>query len=39
VNDLRWIDNCVECGAERETTFTHDGKCVGCIAYMIEDLV
>ena len=39
MNDLRMLDNCIECGTDRETTLTFDGKCVGCIAHMIEDCV
>jgi len=38
--DLRFIDNCVECAVERQTTFTHDGLCVGCMSqYMDGDEV
>ena len=31
--------NCKECGLAPETTLTHDDRCVGCIAHMIEDCV
>jgi len=31
--------NCVECGEQPQTTLNFDGRCVGCIAYMIEDCV
>ena len=30
---------CIECGEVPQTTLTYDGKCVGCIAHMIEDSV
>lgn len=30
---------CKECGEPPQTTLTHDGRCVGCIAHEIEDLV
>jgi NMD protein affecting ribosome stability and mRNA decay len=30
---------CKECGEPPQTTLTHDGLCVGCIAYMFEDCV
>lgn len=39
ISDLRYINNCIECHVERETTFTIDGRCVGCIRHEIEDLV
>jgi len=37
--DLRWLGKCVECGEPPQTNLTYDGRCVGCIAYMIEDCV
>ena len=30
---------CKQCGEPPQTTLTHDGLCVGCIAYMFEDCV
>ena len=30
---------CIECGEPPQTTLNYDGKCVGCISYMIEDCV
>ena len=37
--DLRWLVECIECGEPPQTNLNYDGRCVGCIAYMIEDLV
>ena len=31
--------NCVECGDPPQTTLNFDGRCVDCIAFMIEDCV
>ena len=31
--------NCLECGEPPQTTLNFDGRCVGCIAYEIEDCV
>ena len=39
MKDLRWLGECVECGEPPQTTLNFDGRCVGCIAYMIEDCV
>jgi hypothetical protein len=30
---------CIECGEPPQTTLNYDGRCVGCIAHEIEDLV
>jgi len=30
---------CIECKEVPQTTLNFDGRCVGCIAYMIEDCV
>ena len=31
--------NCKECGEPPQTTLNYDGRCVGCMAHEIEDLV
>ena len=31
--------NCIECGETPQTTLNFDDRCVGCIAYMVEDCV
>jgi len=33
------VDVCTECHQPPQTTLTHTGRCVGCIAHEIEDLV
>lgn len=33
------VDVCSECHQEPQTTLTHTGRCVGCIAHEIEDCV
>jgi hypothetical protein len=30
---------CIECGEVPQTTLNYDGRCVGCMAHEIEDLV
>ena len=30
---------CIECGETPQTTLNYDGRCVGCMAHEIEDLV
>ena len=30
---------CIECGNPPQTTLNYDGRCVGCMAHEIEDLV
>ena len=37
--DSKDYTRCIECGDPPQTTLNFDGRCVGCIAYMIEDLV
>ena len=39
MTDLRWLGECVECGDSPQTTLNFDGRCVGCMAHEIEDLV
>jgi hypothetical protein len=39
MTDLRWLGECVECGDPPQTTLNFDGRCVGCMAHEIEDLV
>jgi len=31
--------NCIECGEPPQTTLNYDGRCVGCMAHEIENLV
>ena len=37
--DSKDYPRCIECGEVPQTTLNYDGKCVGCIAHMIEDCV
>ena len=37
--DSKDYPRCIECNEVPETTLSHQGLCVGCMAYMIEDLV
>jgi|TARA_R100000482_G_scaffold27738_1_gene8617 hypothetical protein len=39
MKDLRWVAYCLECFEVPQTNLNFDGRCVGCIAYMIEDCV
>ena len=31
--------NCIECYEPPQTTLNFDGRCIGCMAHEIEDLV
>ena len=37
--DLRWLKECIECNEPPQTNLGIDGRCVGCMAHEIEDLV
>ena len=37
--DSKDYPRCIECGEVPQTTLNFDGRCVGCIAFMIEDCV
>ena len=37
--DSKDYTRCTECGEVPQTTLNFDDRCVGCIAYMIEDCV